>query len=93
MTPAAVNPGNEIYDPYGQHDSYIPGMDMLGQYDEPDVRNGHQTPPPPPPLHSRSYQEMGAIIRRQILLLSLFFHLSSKASREMLRVIEDRSLF
>ncbi|KAH0612158.1 uncharacterized protein H6S33_010210 [Morchella sextelata] len=59
MTPAAVNPGNEIYDPYGQHDSYIPGMDMLGQYDEPDVRNGHQTPPPPPPLHSRSYQGDG----------------------------------
>lgn len=59
VTPVAVNPGNGIYDPYGQ-DNYIPSGEILGRYDEPDDRDPHgQFEPPPPPAHSRSYQADG----------------------------------
>lgn len=61
VTPIAVNPGNGIYDPYGQ-DNHI-GGEMLGRYDEPEDRDPHgqfEPPPPPlPPAHSRSYHPDG----------------------------------
>lgn len=60
VTPIAVNPGNGIYDPYGQ-DNYIPGGEILGRYDELEDQDPHNQfePPPPPPAHSRSYHTDG----------------------------------
>lgn len=59
VTPIAVNPGNGIYDPYGQ-DNHI-GGEIMGRYNEPEDRDPHgqfEPPPPPlPPAHSRSYHQ------------------------------------
>lgn len=61
VTPTGVNPGNGIFDPYGQ-DNYI-GGEPFGRYDEPEDRDPHgqfePPPPPPPPAHSRAYHPDG----------------------------------